>query len=231
MLKTLIVALLLCTPVVFGQNEGVNPNNNVLIGLTNLGANRAAFGSSSIIRNPRKPIDGSVYIYEDWSNNATVSSEETTVRLDNLNFNAQRNAFQSKIGRDTVFTFNFRNLNKVVVKNKTFKNVYSPKHQKSRVFEVVTETKDFTIYKDYRIEIKEGNPNPQRGAANDKYLLRFDYYVSQGENFDKFQLKKSKVLKLMGDKADQVEAYIKTNKLKIKRDNDFAKVITYYNSL
>lgn len=231
MLRTLIIALLLCTTVVSGQNEGVNPNNNVLIGLTNLGANRAAFGSSSIIRNPKRPIDGTVYLYENWSNNATVSSEETKVRLDNLNFNAQRNAFQSKIGRDSVFTFNFRNLNKVVVKNKTFKNVYSPVHQKSRVFEVVTETKDFAIYKDYRIEIKEGNPNPQRGAPNDKYLLRFDYYVSQGENFDKISLKKSKILKLMGDKADKVESYIKSNKLKVKKSKDFTKIIEYYNSL
>lgn len=231
MLRTLIIALLLCTTVVSGQNEGVNPNNNVLIGLTNLGANRAAFGSSSIIRNPKRPIDGTVYLYEDWSNNATVSSEETKVRLNNLNFNAQRNAFQSKIGKDSLFTFNFRNLNKVVVKNKTFKNVYSPIHQKSRVFEVVTETKDFSIYKDYRIEIKEGNPNPQRGAPNDKYLLRFDYYVSQGENFDKISLKKSKILKLMGDKADKVESYIKSNKLKVKKSGDFAKIIDYYNSL
>ena len=115
MLRTLIIALLLCTTVVSGQNEGVNPNNNVLIGLTNLGANRAAFGSSSIIRNPKRPIDGTVYLYEDWSNYATVSSEETKVRLDNLNFNAQRNAFQSKIGKDSLFTFNFRNLNKVAV--------------------------------------------------------------------------------------------------------------------
>lgn len=231
MLRTLIIALLLCTTIMSGQNEGVNPNNNVLIGLTNLGANRAAFGSSSIIRNPKRPIDGTVYLYEDWSNYATVSSEETKVRLDNLNFNAQRNAFQSKIGKDSLFTFNFRNLNKVVVKNKTFKNVYSPIHQKSRVFEVVTETKDFSIYKDYRIEIKEGNPNPQRGAPNDKYLLRFDYYVSQGENFDKISLKKSKILKLMGDKADKVESYIKSNKLKVKKSGDFAKIIDYYNSL
>ncbi len=231
MLRTLIIALLLCSTVVCGQNEGVNPNNNVLIGLTNLGANRAAFGSSSIIRNPKKPIDGTVYIYEDWSNYATVSSEETNVRLNNLNFNAQRNAFQSKIGADSLFTFNFRNLKEVVIKNKTFKNIYSPVHQKSRVFEVLVENKDFSIYKDYRIEIKEGSPNPQRGAPNDKFLLRYDYYIVQGENFSKFQLKKSKLLKVMGDKADKVEAYIKNKKLKVKRPNDLKKIMDYYNSL
>ena len=231
MVRTLIIALLLCSMVVSGQSEGVNPNNNVLIGLTNLGANRAAFGSSSIIRNPKKPIDGTVYIYEDWSNYATVSSEETKVRLNNLNFNAQRNAFQSKIGRDSIFTFNFRNLKEVVIKNKTFKNIYSPIQQKSRVVEVVAENKDFSIYKDYRIEIKEGNPNPQRGAPNDKFLIRYDYYVSKGETFEKFQLKKSKLLKVMGDKADKVEAYIKSNKLKIKKSSDFDKIMKYYNSL
>jgi len=231
MLRTLIIALLLCSTVVCGQSEGVNPNNNVLIGLTNLGANRAAFGSPSLIKNPKKPIDGTVYIYDEWDNNGTVSSEETKVRLSNLNFNAQRNAFQSKINRDSLFTFNFRNLKEVVIKDKTFKNVYSPIHQKSRVFEVLIENKDFSIYKDYRIEIKDGNPDPQRGSPNDKYLLRYDYYVSQGENFDKFQLKKSKLLKLMGDKADKVEAYIKSNKLKIKKSKDLLKIMKYYNEL
>jgi hypothetical protein len=231
MLRILIIALLVCPSIMSGQNEGVNPNNNVLIGLTNLGGNRAAFGSPSMVKNPKKPVDGTVYIYKEWSNAGTVSSEETKVRLNNLNFNAQRNAFQSKIGKDSLFTFNFRNLKDVVIKGKTFKSVFSPIHQKNRVFEVMEENNTFSIYKDYRIEIKDGNPNPQVGSPNDKFLLRYDYYVKQGENFNKFQLKKSKLLKVMGDKASKVEAYIKSNKLKVKKSEDFSKIMTYYSSL
>ncbi len=231
MLRILFIALLVCPSIMSGQNEGVNPNNNVLIGLTNLGGNRAAFGSSSIIRNSKNPTEGTVYIYEEWSNSGTVSSEETKVRLDNLNFNAQRNAFQSKIGKDSLFTFNFRNLKDVVIKGRTFKSIFSPIHQRNRVFEIITDNKDFSIYKNYRIEIKEGSPNPQVGSPNDKYQLRYDYYVKKGEDFDKFQLKKSKLLKVMGDKASKVEAYIKSKKLKVKRPEDFSKIMSYYNSL
>lgn len=231
MLRILISALILCSSIVSGQNESVKPNNDVLIGLTNLGNNRAAFGSASIIRNSRTTIDGTVYLYDEWSNNATVSSEETSVRLDNINFNAQRNAFQSKIGKDSLFTFNFRNLKEVHIEDRTFKNIFSPIHKKNRVFEVIAENKDFSIYKDYRIEIKEGNPNPQRGSSNDKFLIRDDYYLKKGEKFTKFQLKKSKLLKVMGNKADDVEAYIKSNKLKVKNLEDLSKIMTYYNSL
>ncbi|WP_299212777.1 hypothetical protein [uncultured Dokdonia sp.] len=231
MLRILIIALFLCSSIVSGQSESVNPNNNILVGLTNLGSNRAAFGSISIIRNNRNTIDGTVYLYDEWSNDGTVSSEETSVRLDNLNFNAQRNAFQSQIGKDSIFTFNFRNLKEVHINDKKFKSVFSPVHKNNRVFEVLAANKDFSIYKDYRIEIKEGNPNPQRGSSNDKFLLRYDYYVQQGENFDKFQLKKSKLLKVMGDKATEVETYIKSNKLKVKKAEDFSKIMDYYNSL
>ncbi|WP_299683418.1 hypothetical protein [uncultured Dokdonia sp.] len=231
MLRTFIVALLLCSTIVYGQSQGENSSNNVLTGLTNLGAKKATFGSSSIIKNVKNPIDGTVYLYDDWANYATVSSEDTKVRLNNLNFNAQRNAFQSKIGLDSMFTFNFRNIKDIVVKNKTFKSVYSSVHQRNRVFEVITESKDFSIYKDYRIEIKAGNPDPQRGSPNDKYLLRHDYYINKDGTFEKFQLKKSKLLKVMGDKADKVGAYIKSNKLKLKKPEDFAKIMKYYNSL
>ncbi len=231
MLRILIIALLVCPFISFGQSEDVTPNNNVLIGLENLGKNRASFGFPSFIKKTKNPIEGTVYIYDEWSNTATVSSEETKLRLNNMNFNALRNAFQSKIGKDSIFTFNFRNIKDVVVNNTSFKNIFSPIHEKNRVFEVLEENKDFSIYKDYRIEIKVGSPNPQAGSQNDKYLLRYDYYVKQGENFDKFSLKKSKLLKVMGDKATEVGAYIKSNKLKVKNPEDFSKIMTYYKSL
>lgn len=231
MLRILIIVLLVCPFVSFGQSENVNPNNDVLIGLENLGKNRAAFGFPSVVKNVKNPIEGTVYIYDEWSNTATVSSEETKLRLNNINFNARRNAFQSKIGKDSLFNFNFRIIKEVVINNTSFKNIFSPIHKKNRVFEVLEENKDFSIYKDYTIEIKVGSPNPQAGSQNDKYLLHDDYYVKQGEDFDKFSLKKSKLLKLMGDKANKVGAYIKSNKLKVKRPEDFSKVMEYYKSL
>lgn len=231
MLKILITALLVFPFVSFGQSEDVNPNNNVLIGLENLGQNRSTFGFPSAIKKIKNPIEGSVYIYDEWSNTATVSSEETTLRLNNINFNARRNAFQSEISKDSLFTFNFRNIKEVVINNITFKNIFSSIHKKNRVFEVIEENKDFSIYKDYTIEIKVGSPNPQAGSQNDKYLLHDDYYVKQGENFEKFSLKKSKLLKLMGNKSSKVGAYIKSNKLKVKRPEDFSKIMEYYKSL
>ncbi len=232
MSRIFFLALFIISSITLGQSEGVDPNNNTLLGIANLGANSSAFGSTSLIRNPRKPIDGTVYLFDTWSNSSiVVSADDKKIRLNNINFNAQRNTFQSKVNSDSIFTFNFRNLEKVIIKNKTFKNVYSPILKRYRVYEIVAETEEFTILKDYTIDIKEGNPNPQRGSLNDKYVVRDNYFVSKGETFEKFQRKKSKVLKLMGDKASKVGAYAKANKLSYKKDTDFTKIIEYYKNL
>ena len=54
MLRILITALLVCPFISFGQSEDVTPNNNVLIGLENLGKNRASFGFPSFIKKTNK---------------------------------------------------------------------------------------------------------------------------------------------------------------------------------
>ena len=150
---------------------------------------------------------------------------------DNINLNARRNVFESKIGTDSVFTFDFTNIEKMVVNNKTYKNIFSPVEGGYRLVEVVAETDDFAIYKDYKIDIKEGSPNPMLAQQNDKYLMKDSYYVKKGRSFKKFKLKKSSFLKLAGSKADMLEAYADKNDLNFRDEKDLEKIASYYGSL
>ena len=121
------------------------------------------------------------------------------------NLNIERNTFESKVSGDSIFTFNFNNINKFVINNKAFKNFYY-KNQ-NRVFEIVFESKEFSILKGYRVELIEGSVNPMVNRKNDKYVQKFSFYLRQGDNIKPFKVKKKNVLSLVdGDKqkADRI---------------------------
>ncbi len=232
----MIVLVSLAFTMGYGQDENTNAvdtNNNILGALATYGPDGINVGGSSLIRNPPKPIDGTVYLFDGWNNNAVLeTSKNQKFRLRNINFNAKRNVFESQIvGTDSIFTFDFTNIEKISVKNRVFKNVYSPVDGGYRVFEVVAETADFEIYKDYTIDIREGNPNPLLARANDKYIMRDSYYVKKGKSFKKFKLKKSDILKVAGKKSEELEKYAKDNNLSFKNERDLRKIASYYATL
>lgn len=218
----------------YGYTQVVDTNNNALNALAIYGPDGANVGTSSIVYNPPRPIDGTVYLFDGWNNNTLIvtNSQEKSIRLNsNINFNAKRNVFESKMDTETIFTFDFTNIEKIVINNRTFKNIYSPVDGGYRVFEVIAETKDFEIYKDYTIDIREGNPNPLLARANDKYIMRDSYYVKKGKSFKKLKLKKSEILKAAGSKSSVVEQYAKDNNLNFKNERDLQMIVSYYRTL
>ena len=229
-----LVSLILTMGYGYAQQQAVNANNNTLGALATYGPDGANIGGSSIVYNPPRPIDGTVYLFDSWDNNTfivTNAQEKPFSLASNINFNAKRNAFESKIDSETIFTFDFTNIEKIVINNRTFKNIYSPVDGGYRVFEVIAESKDFEIYKDYTIDIREGNPNPLLARANDKYIMRDSYYVKKGKSFKKLRLKKSDILKAAGSKSSVVEQYAKDNNLNFKNERDLQKIVSYYRTL
>jgi len=240
MKKIMILILALVSVVAFAQKTGkadsnrqtVDANNNILGAIASYGPDGANIGASSIVYNPPTPIDGTVYLFDDWYNNVViVSAEEKMFKLNNINFNAKLNVFESQINKDSIFSYDFSNLDRIVVNNRTFKNVYSPIKGGYMVLEVLAESEDFSILKEYSIDIREGNPNPMLAQANDKYIMRDAYYIKKGKSFKRFKLKKSNILKAMGREAKVVESYAKENDLNFKDERDLYKIVTYYDGL
>lgn len=228
---TIVIALSLFSATLLAQGPSADANStaNFLNSIDNQGA---SFGSSSLIRNPSRSIEGSVHLFDDWSNRGVaVVSADQKIRIQNINFNVQRNTLESKINRDSIFTFNVSKLDKIMINNRTFKHVYFPIKKGTRLLEVLGEAEGITIYKDYEIDIKEGNPNPMRGALKDKYIIRDYYYIQNGETFNKFKLKKKTILKVMGDKAASVKEFASKNKLSFSKERDIAKIFTHFDSL
>lgn len=226
----LIAALAMFTYASAQPQTAVTPTNNALESLASQGAGFS--GGNGMIYNPPRGIEGSVYLFDNWSNNAIIeTSENKRYKVRAVNFNTKTNALEARINGDSIFTFDYTNIDKVLINNRTFKNAYSPVEGGYRVFEVIAETKDFAIYKDYVLDIKEGNPNPMLAQANDKYIVRDSYYMKKGKTFRKIKLKKASILKLTGKKASEVEAFAKKNRLSFKSELDLQKIATYYSTL
>ena len=90
-----------------------------------MGGNDLNYGST-FFYNTRNVILGSVYLFDEWNNNAeihTLSNERFLVR--NINLNINRNAFEAKLtDSDSIFSFNFNNIKQIVINDKIYKNYY-----------------------------------------------------------------------------------------------------------
>jgi hypothetical protein len=73
--------------------------------------------------------------------------------------------------------------------------------------------------------------SPYYFGSYTRLVLVYKYYILQEKGvITEFIGKKVDLFNLMGKRAPEVEDYMRANKLKIEDRDDFAKIVTYYNS-
>lgn len=228
--KTFLVLLscFLCQSGFAQLQTTVNANNNNLGALATYGPDGANIGASSTVINPPEQIDGSLHLFESWNNKGVFKTKEgKQLLIRNINFNVDLNTFESEISKDTVFTFSFDNIERVFVNSREFKAVFKPATGLYKVYEVIFSNTDFSILKEYYIEIKKGSSNPMINRRS-KYVTQSEYYLEEGKRLSKFKLKKKNILKLVGDKAGEMLAFAKENRLSFKNELDVNRMLNYF---
>jgi len=223
--------MLLCsTSLVVAQlRPTVDTNNNNLAALATFGPDGANIGASSLVINPPKRVNGSVHLFKSWNNIGVFSilNNDKKLLIKNINYNVDRDVFESQIGKDSVFTFNFQNIENITINSREFKNLYMPGERANKTFEVIYEGGDFSLLKEYFVVVLEGSDNPQVNRPS-KYVQKSNYYVKRNNSFKLFKLKKKNVLKLVKRKADDLEAYVSENNLSYKKDADVKRMLTNF---
>jgi len=70
------------------------------------------------------------------------------------------------------------------------------------------------------------------GSSYSRLVMIYKYYfLGEDGTIESFTGNKNDLLDLMGKRAEEVEKYIKTNRLKFDDKYDLAKIVAYYNSL
>ena len=195
-------------------------------------ASLSSYGVSAVAYNKKKTVNGSIHLFKKWKNYAViVTSENQNFSLNNINLNIERNTFESKISEDSVFTFNFNNIDKFVINNKVFKNYYH--NNGNRVFEVIYESDEFSVLKGYRVQLVEGSTNPMVNRKNSKLVQKSSFYVKKGNDIKSFKLSKKRILGLAQgnqEKIKKIEQYVKDNRLSYKKASDVQRMLAFSSS-
>jgi hypothetical protein len=97
-------------------------------------------------------------------------------------------------------------------------------------FELLEEGK-MTLLSRESVEYRTYSSPYYMGSYSRLVLVYKYYFLDEKGNIAEFTGNKSDLLNLMNKKSDEVEKYIKANKLRFDDKYDFAKIVAYYNSL
>jgi len=224
-----VLSIILIFSISFLSAQNDNFSNNQSSTSTGISSPfNNSFGGSTYYTNPKEFVMGSIYLYDDWENTGIVYTRTNQkFVLQNLNLNIQRNAFQVKISKDSLFTYNFNNIEKFVVNNIIYKNFYS--EDGKRIYEIIYESDDFTILKGFHIEFVTGSANPMVNRPNARYIRKKTYYLRKDKNIKPYKLSKKKIVKLIDDqeRIAKLEQFMEENKLSYKKSEDLKKGLEF----
>lgn len=230
--KLMLVSILALTSIAATaqlRQSTVNANNNNLAALATFGPDGANIGASSTIFNPPKQISGSYHLWDNFNNKGIFfTNNDKQLFIRNINYNIVTGLFESEIDDQTVFTFNFDNVDKVSVNGREFVSILQPATGKTFVYEVIHQGEDFSLLKQHYLRVKTGSDNPM-APRPDKYVRKSDYILKKGKKMTKFKLKKSNILSLYGRRSSELEAFAKENKLSFKDDADLKRMLSNFN--
>jgi hypothetical protein len=207
-----IIAFLFTISVISqtNNNEGLhNSNSDNAVLVVN---DYSIYGESAVFFKPViKKAEGSIYLFDKWDNSCVVFSvDNQKLSIKNINLNLERNVFETKIGKDSLFTFNFNNIKMFVVNGKKFKNYYF--EVGTKVFQSLYEQESYEILKFFHLQLVKGSVNPMLNRPKDKYIQKSSYYIRENNLIKPLRLKKKSILRLVGNdskKAKELIEYLK----------------------
>lgn len=206
------IVAIICSFTLIAQTNRTDGNGSAISTKMVVAANsNNSFGASTIFFNPEKKAQGSVHLFKTWKNLAVIHAlDGQKFSLNNINLNLESNTFESKIGEDSLFTFNFNNIKMFVINGKKFKKYY---HKgESRVFRTLYQQENYEILRGYNLQLVKGSVNPMLNRSTDKYVQKTAYYIRENDLIKPLRLKKKNVLRLVDNdsqKAKELIEYLK----------------------
>lgn len=185
--------------------------------------------SSSAVKQLQKTVEGTKYFFEDWNNRAFIyASNGERMIVNKVNLNMQEKVFESKFINDITFIFSFRNIEKIVVKNRTFKKYYG-ENDIEGVYELIYEADKFSLLKKFSIKHIPASPNPMT-SQKERYIRQYQYFFKKNNEIKPFKMKKKNVISLIGlndDGTIKMNNFVKMNRLSFKKENDLKRILDF----
>lgn len=176
-------------------------------------------------------IIGSPYLNDEWAKGYILSAKGEKFEIESLKYNVYSKNFEF-LKYDKAFTLpdgyiitEFK-LNGHFFVRSAFKG-----GRKTDFFQVLSSGK-LSLLKRFTCELTETQATEGLIQVDkNKYLMKSEYYIQlDGEIPQKVKVRKDEYLVFMLDKAKEVKAHIKKNKLKSKKEEDLIKIFSFYNA-
>ena len=181
-------------------------------------------------------VEGNPMVFDTWKKGEVSLKDGEKYPIEKINLDAQRNRFLYAVN-DSIYEFD-DNVREVRIYNNSnpddprsvmiFRNNIDPQ---SDNFVELLDTGKITIFQVYNKQ-PEGE-NYSNGIVNNsrKYTLHTTQYALINKVATAIKFNSSTLEDLTSDKKKEVEAFVKENKLKVKKESDFLRAIDYYNSM
>ncbi len=184
------------------------------------------------IRFGRVPTDGSFLLFESWNNRAYLYVGEEKLAVSNINFHVDEEKFISQMENDSTFVYDFKGINRIVVNDRPFISLYSSKEGKNKVYEVVAESDELSLVKNYYSDVMTGSANPMINRARNKIKLKSNYFIMINGGLLPFNKKKTGFRSVIpSEKAEMLERFVKSNKLSYRNDDDLKRIVQYLSTI
>jgi hypothetical protein len=180
-----------------------------------------------------KQIDGSPYYNDNWLPAVVKIKGKGECYTDSLKYNIFTNSLLFSYKKIEYYVENSNDVVYFTIGDTKFINFACAEDGSQYFFEVICDGERLKLVRKYNCTIVEGKPsdgiNP---ARNDKFAKDYRYFtIFKYQPAKQFRMRKSNLVELMADHHDEIVRYIKDNRLKMKRQEDFVKVFAYYNTL
>lgn len=178
-------------------------------------------------------VTGSPYLIDDWSTalvklQSGQTYKDVKVKYDQVSDELR---FENN-GKELVFINPISEFKIKLPKNNSVKDLYfkcgfapDPK----AFYQVLAEGKTTLIKKNRKIIVDK---TPYNSATAVKvFEPQTKYYLYRDHKFEGIKNNKKTILGILSDKTAVLNSYIQKENINLNRDEDFGKLITYYNSL
>ena len=207
------------------DNQRVRNDQSTLL---QAGQAQTSFGAAMQFYNPKRPVDGTDYLFDNWNNSCEiVSTDGKRFFVSNVNFNIRRNTFESRYAPDSLFVFNFNNIDKFIIEDRIFKNYFW--NNNNRVYQIVFETEAFSIIKGFKVDEVAGSPNPMLNRMRDRLIRRAEYFKRTNRGtIERFKLNRKNVLNLVDTELHKkLFEYVDRNELSYKDEKDVEMMLAF----
>ena len=213
MKRLILTSLVLFSGYAMAQTNRTDGNGSAIttaMVIAANGANISSYGSGITFFNPKVGVDGSVYLLSNWENNAVIHTiDNRKFSLNNININLERNTFQSKFSKDSLFTFNYNNIDRFVINLKTYKNHYHD--GENRIYQELYDGNGIQLLKGTKVKLIKASTNPMLNRSRDKYVQKESYFIRKDNVIKPIRLKKKDLMAYIDDKnqAEKILTYAK----------------------